>query len=206
MSQSFSVDDFRSSFKTGIASPTKFAFRFSGTPPCLQTSGTLFNDLSMHVHRCALPDQSIVTANWQVHGGGPVVKYPYENSTQDITLEIVSSADHWEKQLFALWQKKIINYGILSKGSDFLVGYYKDYVVNAEIDVFTQQGNLSHTIIIENAWPIQIAPVEMSWDSQNQYINLLVTLTFAYWSYKEENLITSTPINKLYTSSGSITI
>ena len=182
----FSVTTFRNSFKEGLSSPTKFAFRFAGSPPCLQGSGQFFNDITMHVHRCNLPDQAILTNNWQVHGGGIPVKYPFENSTQDVQLEIICSSDHWEKRLFTLWQKSVINYSILAKNPTFLIGYYDDYVVNAEIDVFNQYGDVSHTIILESAWPSQVAPVDMNWSAVNQPVLLSVSISYAYWSYKDE--------------------
>ena len=125
MPLNFSVSNFRGSFAgIGLTDSSLFEFKFLTMPKCLQKNyqATLMDDLSVHTMKSQLPELAIQSNS--VSYNGPQIKHASENSTNDMTIEVVSSGNLWERKLFAAWQNGVINYGIPSQdGSTFLVDF-----------------------------------------------------------------------------------
>ncbi len=182
----FQVDDFRSSFSAGIAIPSKFRFKFMSAPPCLKGNqyAARIQELTMHIKKAQLPDQNIQTNPWALPGAGDPSKYPYENQAGDMNIEIISSGDFWERMFFTSWQNYIINYGISANNVDFLVGYYNDFIVNAEIEVYNIIGDIVYTVQLDGVWPVNLGIVDMDWSTKDTHLVFYVTLNYSHWSVK----------------------
>lgn len=182
----FSVNSFRSSFtdKTnGLAKPTLFTFEFTKPPKCLVDRTQDVNNLIIHTKRAQLPDMSIST--YQHTYNGIPSKYPAENSTSDITIEVITSGNMWERTFFTDWQNKVIDYSTLSNNPSFNIGYYNEYTTNAELTVYDTFHKKTKTYLFEGVWPTQVGIVDMDWSSKDQMMLFFVTLTYSYWSIKK---------------------
>lgn len=194
----FSVDAFRASFADGIASPALFRFRLVGLPVFMQGLGVNQNVISllpMRVRRSVLPDLALQT-NPVSYYGVPS-KFPYENSTGNLNLEVISSGNLWEREFFTAWQNYIIDYGTPNQNPTFDVAYYNDYVTSAELDVFNSEGEVVTTFLFSEVYPMTLTAVDMDWGSKDQPLIFSVELAYSYWSIKNsKSSISSTTKEK----------
>lgn len=181
----FSVNKFRESFVNGVADTSLFEFKLIGLPKSLfkDWDSKVLSELVIHTRHAQFPDMSIQTNPFS-YAGIPS-KYPYENAVGDMNTEVMCSGNYWERRFFADWQNSIIDYGNPSvHGSTFLVGYHRDYVTNAQIDLYDSSGKIIQTVELWDVWPIQVSPMDLDWTSNNIVPSFFVTFTYSYWSIK----------------------
>ena len=172
----FSVQTFRSTFKSGLAKPTFFTFSIVGGP--LATSEQ--SALVFHTISASIPDLSIQTFQHSYYG--VPINRPWENSTNDLELEIICSGDMWERTFFDDWQRKIINYDTLSGSPTFNVSYYNDYVAQGSLEIYDSQQNIKKIYKFQDIWPSDITATAVDWSSTNQIMTFNVTLSYSYWT------------------------
>jgi len=178
----FSVDSFRASFADGIASPALFRFRISGVPKCMQgiVNKDVLATIPMRVRKAQVPDMALQTN--QVTYYGVPSKYPYENSTSDMNLEVISSGNYWEREFFTAWQNYIIDYGTSDQSPTFDIAYYDDYVAIAELDLYNEDGELVMTYRFEGVYPKTLTIVDVDWTSKDTAIYFSLEFSYSYWS------------------------
>ena len=52
------------------------------------------------------------------------------------------------------------------------------------------EGQLTQTYTMENCWPIDIGPIELAWDNDQQIEEFTVTWAFDYWNVVDDVVIT----------------
>ncbi len=201
----FSPDSFRSSFADGIGSTSYFQLNLTGLPPFMQgkVNTDVLRTLPMHIKKAQLPDMNIQT-NAVNFGGAPPIEYPYENSTGDLSIEIVSSSNLWEREFFTAWQNYIIDYGVKGKNPTFTVAYYNDYVTDIELDYYSEEGEKTTVFTFENVWPKTMTAVDLDWATKD-VLTFTVELSYSRWSIKEStNRISQTVHEKTSLMGGVI--
>lgn len=167
----FSITEFKSNLK--IVRPNLFYAEVVNGP-------TTFK------YRCEsteLPGRTVATSDDQA--AGPTRKFAYEITYNDINMQIVASEDMRERFFFEAWMDGIVNpaNSILNiSNSGGLVRYYDDYARGRQINIY-QLNDLGATIIgykLHNAFPIQIAPMGVSWEEQNTYQRFAITISYRY--------------------------
>lgn len=189
----FSVDSFRSSFADGLASPALFSFRLTTIPTFMKdvVSQDVLRTMPMRVRKAQIPDMALQT-NPVSYYGVPS-KYPYENSTSDMNLEVISSGNLWEREFFSTWQNYIIDYGTSDKNPTFDVAYYDDFVAIAELDIFNEDGDLVMTYKFEGVYPKTLTLVDVDWTSKDSVMYFSLELSYSYWSilYSKSSISTT---------------
>lgn len=180
----FSVDSFRSSFSDGLASPAYFQFRITGFPPFMEgkVNKDVLRLLPMRIRRAQMPDMALQT-NPHTYNGIPT-RFPYENSTGTLNLEIISSGNLWEREFFSAWQRYIIDYGTKDQNPTFSIAYYKDFITQAELDVYNDQGDIVSTFLFDGIWPMTMTMVDMDWMAKDTTMVFSIEISYAYWSVK----------------------
>lgn len=185
---SFSVEKFKSSFaKNGLATPTLFKCYISPVESLLEKyGGSVKEDLSIHIKKAQLPDLSLQTFQHS-HNGIPT-KYPYENQTGDLGIEVIASNNFWERNFFNDWQKLAISYGIPSPTSNnvgqsatFNVGYYDDFVSEVVIETFDTSRQIKQKVKFAGVYPLSVGIVDLDWQSKDMPVIFYVTLSYSYW-------------------------
>lgn len=178
----FSVDAFRASFADGIGSPAYFQFKLKALPPFMQgkVNDDVLRKLPMRMRRSAIPDMALQTH--PITYNGVPSKVAYENSTGDLNIEVVSSGNLWEREFFTAWQNYIVDYSTPDKNPTFDVAYYNDYVTEAELDIYNDEGEKVTTILFNGVYPLSMTMVDMDWTSKDQLLVFSLVLTYAYWS------------------------
>ena len=191
MAKSFNVSDFKASFKSvsELAEWSLFDFRFKALPKCLigKYDQTHLSGLTMHTHKVKVPDMTIGTN--QVQMSPLSIKYPFEKQNTDITIEVISSGNLWERKFFSDWQQGIIKHGVPSGSlsatgnATFDVGYYNDYVTEAQITMYNKIGNTMEGFHIANAWPMSIGELDLDWSHKEEIPTFYVTVSYSSWDY-----------------------
>jgi hypothetical protein len=65
----------------------------------------------------------------------------------------------------------------------FNVGYYDDYRGQIEIRKYDDTGNVTYTCKLIDAWPKQVAPLQVEWENGDQF--LIQSVQFQYWLFTD---------------------
>lgn len=170
----FSVSQFKSNVK--ITRPNLFFVEI--TVP----SGISYA-LSNFQFRCEateLPGRTVATSDSSSYG--PTTKYAYDVTYNDINLQIIASEDMAERKMFETWIDNIVTPsagGVGTRGG--LIKYYDNYASGElRIHQLKDDGNKIATYTLYNAYPIQLSPMNLSWEDTNTYQRFSVTMTYRY--------------------------
>jgi hypothetical protein len=56
------------------------------------------------------------------------------------------------------------------------------YRTRATVEQFNKSGSVVRRYFIENCWPVNISPIELSWENEAQIEEFTVTWAFDYWN------------------------
>lgn len=166
---SFSLSDFKTRIG-GIVRPNLWYAEII-TPTAIEMP-----DFSFRCEASTLPGKTIATVDDV--GSGPALKLPYDINFNDIELTIICSDDMAERKAFEDWTDRIVD--ITGR-----VGYHDDYAKNKMLHL-TQMNEKGKKLIkytFFHVFPIQISPMNLSWEETNTYQRFTVTLSYRYHIY-----------------------
>jgi len=166
----FNVNDFKARIGGRLASPANFRVLFSGAI----LKGGSDRMLALLCNSTQLPGRSLDTNEYTTHG--PIRKYPYQNVYDDVTFSFYCEESMGVSELFHEWHSFICDNNTTNEFS-----YYEDYVSDMIIEQFDAAGNITRSVKLIDAYPVMVSPLDLSWSSQNEFLNLQVTFTFKYW-------------------------
>jgi len=179
----FNVNNLTSSInKSGVAKTSHFEVQITG-PGSVDEE----RDIMTRADSCELPGRSLMTAEHKFDNYGPMNKVPYGGQVYtDSNITFILSEDMREKEYFEFWQDKMVGTGAFNTGvgtgkSDFNTQYFENYVSTINIRQYGSAGQLRSIHTLNEAYPISIAPVAMSW-SEDDVARLSVS--FAYRNYR----------------------
>lgn len=177
----FNVNNILASInKTGVAKASHFEVQVTGAG-----DAGLENSMMARVDTVDLPGRSLMTAEHKFTNYGPLNKVPYGGQTYgDTTMSIILSEDMREKEYFEVWQNSIVNTGAFDLGtvpqnalSKFNTKYFDDYLGTVTIRQYGSAGDLRSIYTLNEAYPIIINPISMSW-ADDSLAKLSVTIAY----------------------------
>lgn len=132
------------------------------------------NYLPQYVESVTLPGRSFATSDIKF-GTGFTQKRPYNTIFEDVTMVIRIDKDMFIKEWFDGWTNLIHN-----KGTGYM-SYMDEYKSQIEINVYDRANRKVHTCILIDAYPINIASLDMNHASQNEIAKLSVTFAYKTW-------------------------
>jgi hypothetical protein len=124
----------------------------------------------------------------------PVVRVPSFNPLQ---LTIIADAQGETRSVFEQWMALVGDYnfqnpvaqypspsGTYSPGS---VGYPDDYITQFYVSTFDDAGNEVTRHIFDRAFPIELAPVQLSWEEASEVMTFEVTIKYSVWYQTTNN-------------------
>ena len=168
--------------KNGVAKSSHFEVQITGPGATGEE-----NDLMLRADSCELLGRTISTSEYRVYG--PIRKIAYASTYTDTSIGFLCSADLREKRYFEEWQDIIMNHratkGMSAKQTRgrYEVGYYENYVRTIEIRQYDESGTKQSAHFLDEAYPIGIAPITMTWAGE-ELIRLQVT--FAFHDYRAD--------------------
>jgi hypothetical protein len=131
-----------------------------------------------------MPGRTVATSDEQSYG--PSIKHAYETTYSDINLQIIASADMRERAFFEIWVENIVNNtnfdasgGYSGKGG--LSKYYDEYA-KGQVRLYQLDDRRTQLAryTLYNAFPIQISPMNLTWEETNTYQRFAVTMTYRF--------------------------
>jgi hypothetical protein len=166
-----SINDFKSSFSGDLARTNRFDVEIP-VPltliPYLKTSKTLN-------YRCEvanLPGRTFATTEQKTYG--PIEKFPYLSTYNDIDLTFIVDDDMSQKFLFDGW----LNY--INPNYNYNLRYKENYATTLTINQYDVSNEKTYTVSLFDAFPISMNQLDLDWNGEG-YHKLSVTFAYTYW-------------------------
>ena len=171
----YNVDNFSAQIaKKGIASPNKFAVKFTRVPS-IALGKDKHSDLNLMCESVALAGRSVQSLLDRQYGLNREVAYNGPTYTP-VTLAFLCSANYVEKRIFDRWNNMVVD---ISKGYD--VAYYNSYIGEMQVIALDIKGNAAFTMIYKECWPKTISAIELNHSTVNTPVRITVEMQYAYW-------------------------
>ena len=169
----FGIDEFKAEVnrRRGIAKASNFRM--------LITGGVLKNSsaraLALLLNSAQIPGRTLQTIDVSTHG--PVRKQPYGMSLyDDLAVNVYCTNENlFPRDLFQEWQE------IIANSQNHNVNYFDQYTCRIELESYDEEGQVNFTCRFEDAYPIFVSPLNVSWGSPNEVLNLGVTFADRKW-------------------------
>lgn len=178
---SFSISDFTANLSLGgVANASNFKVII--TPPSTLSIG----ELSMRCEQVDFPGRNL---DFVQTGGFTGMDYKVAmaaSSSPEINISIILSSDFREKVDILKWQDKIVGpyrNGQIT-GNMFNIGYYDDYKGKVSILQYSDDGEVSYTCDLIDAYPASVGNVTGNWQDGNVIHKLPVTFIYRYFTDK----------------------
>jgi len=205
----FTIDKFRYNFDSG-ARPNRYTVDFYCPPLGIAMEG-------LRCTNASLPGRQLEAQDFSEYG--PVRKLPYNITMdgQEVTFEFVCDSAFADRFVIEAWQSAIYQGGgniqaKLSEEDGAIDSYYKsdrmgssikptfayydEYVGEVVIKQITRSNENALVYRIHEAYPLAFAPMELSYDSDNQLMKFQCTFAFRTWDSEYGNPNPVTGINK----------
>ena len=171
----YNVDNFSAQIaKKGIASPNKFAVKFTRVPS-IALGSDKYSDLNLMCESVALAGRSVQSLLDRQYGLNREVAYNGPTYTP-VTLAFLCTANYVEKRIFDRWNNMIVD---ISKGYD--VAYYNSYIGEMQVIALDVKGKAAFTMIYKECWPKTVSAIELNHSTQNTPVRITVEMQYAYW-------------------------
>lgn len=178
--QAFSISSFREQIGA-VARPNLWYCKlFVATSDVAAARGQL-DTLTFRCEKAEIPGRTIATLDDT--GSGPALKMPYEVNYNDMEITIICSTDMTERDYFEEWMNKIVYPGKNARAG--LVNYYSNFAKGNSLELaqLGDQGEALITYVLYDVYPIQISPMNLSWEENNTYQRFNVTLNYRYYRH-----------------------
>lgn len=189
----FGIKYFLSKVKRGFAKPSRYRMEFRlpiGVQSGLTLGGINLNSVAgviqnnNHIlngnktidvmcHTAQLPSKRLLTTGY--NNLLLPKQLPYFVEYDEITFTFYCDTEYSVRDYFDIWFDTVFN--THSK----TVNYYNEYVSNINIYTLDTEGNINYGVVLEEAYPIAINEVELSYASQNEIQEISVTFAYKKW-------------------------
>jgi hypothetical protein len=167
------LTDFRSSFRSELARPSRFDVTIP-VPPALGVYITSARGLSLRCESTSIPGKTYETVDKKM-GSAPVEKFPYHVNYNEVTMNFIVSGDMNEKIFFDAWME------LINPTTDYNFQYKQNYAVDITINQYNNHNELTYASLLEEAYPVGVNQLDVDWSSDG-YHKLAVTFIYKQWS------------------------
>ena len=155
------------------------------------------NDIQFRTQRFSLQGIDIKTANVRRYGVGPIQKYALTSEFNEFTFSVLCDRNseiwnfwyEWSKIVFnASGNSNTNNPNGINTFSKYYAHFREEYATPTQVELYTQDGELSMTYIFEQSFPVAVSGINLDWKETNQMITLNIAM--AYKEHRIENLST----------------
>ena len=142
-------------------------------------------NMSYKVKQVTLPGKSLGTID--ARRFGPVFKVANDMIVDTVAMTLMLSPDYREHQYFEGWISAVAGYDKAvteEKRQRYTLSYYTSYISKVMIIPLDRNfESVAPVVILEEAYPTNVGPVELSWGSDGQIAECNVTWSFRDWHY-----------------------
>ena len=147
--------------------------------------------LSYKSKQVSLPGKSLGTMDGKRFG--PVFKVANDLIVDTTTMIFMCGEDYAEHRFFDGWLSAII--GQVKHGTGhsmksprkhrqvYTMSYYEDYIGQVHIIPLDRQGGAIANVVLMEAYPSNVGPIEYTWGSDSEIAQFTVTWTFRDWNH-----------------------
>lgn len=185
---SFNSNQFRNAFKQGFAKPNLFRVQILGisasdlstplTPErdaFASVSAIAMNNLEFSCYECELPGKLIGSTTYKDYG--VPVEVPYGGIYSPVNMNFYVSSDMIQKEFFTAWHEYIVSNNLSSD-----VAYYDDITATVIITQMNEEGEDVFRCVLHEAYPKNVAQMNLSWDTRNDVHKMSVEMTYRHWT------------------------
>lgn len=199
----FNVNELSSEIaRNGIMKTNKFIVQFS-MPLSMRNTTEYSNlaDTNNHLHlyceSAVMPGAAVLLEEVRRYGYGVNEKKPFAPIFSDINLTFRGDAKGRVWNFLNTWMRTAVNFesrsgmrtsnGPLPGMYPYELGYKYDpdnsegYAIGMAVNLFDDAGDLTMRMVMNEAYPIYIGDVSLSWASHSDYMRIPVTFTFMDW-------------------------
>jgi hypothetical protein len=167
------IDQFRASFSTDLARPSRFDVNIP-IPVALGFNITTGRSLNMRCEAAQLPGRTIETTTKKL-GSAPIEKFPIHTNYNEITLDFIVSDNMNEKIFFDAWME------LINPTTDFNMQYKNNYAVDILINQYDVTNKLTYSANMIEAFPIDVNQMDLNWSSVDSVHKLSVVFAYKQW-------------------------
>jgi len=189
---SFNVSEFTSKIneRNGYARTNKFEINIPVPTIIPKIGGEIARDLKFYCSDAVLPGYQIMTGNVRRHTYGTNEVRPFSPNFQQVQLVFNVDGDFDTWNYFNDWMQTIIphdganmdNNSEFSVGKPYEIAYKKDYAVDMNIKVMSEDGFQIKEVFLREAFPSNVNLIQLSWADQNQISQFTVFIEYLDWS------------------------
>lgn len=125
-------------------------------------------------------------------GVGPIETFPFTSIFGSLDLTFLGDGRGYIMTLFHAWMQNIVSYqapvnGGLNQSEYYFVGYRQEYLSTIELVVYNTTSDKILVYKFYEAYPVSLAPVEMSWAHQNKIMPIQCKFNYTNWSSRIES-------------------
>ena len=165
------INDFKSSFTKDLARTNRFDVNIP-IPLTLIPYISSAKSLTYRCENAQLPGRTFATTEQKTYG--PVEKFPYQTTFNDIDLTFIIEDDMNQKVFFDAW----LNYINPQYNNNFR--YKSDFSTVITVNQYDVTGKLSYSVDLVDAYPISMNQLDLSWGDDG-YHKLSVSFAYTYW-------------------------
>jgi len=166
-----SINEFKSSFRGDLARPNKFDVNVN-IPLVLIPYVSGARSLVYRCENAQLPGRTFATTEQKTYG--PIEKFPYLTTYNDIDLTFIVDDDMQQKILFDAW----LNF--INPLYNNHIRYKQEYATILTSNQYDVTNKLTYSITLYDAYPVSINQMDLDW-SGDGYHKLNVTFAYTYW-------------------------
>ena len=166
-----SISEFKSSFSRDVARTNRFDVNIN-IPFVMLPYISSARSLNYRCENANLPGRTLATTEQKTYG--PIEKYPYLSTYNDMDLTFIVDDDMSQKLFFDGWLNYInpqYNNNIRFKG---------DYATIITINQYDVTNTLSYSVNLYDAYPISMNQLDLDWAGDGHH-KLVVTFAYTYW-------------------------
>jgi hypothetical protein len=166
-----SISEFKSSFSRDVARTNRFDVNIN-IPFVMLPYISSARSLNYRCENANLPGRTLATTEQKTYG--PIEKYPYLSTYNDMDLTFIVDDDMSQKLFFDGWLNYInpqYNNNIRFKG---------DYATIITINQYNVTNTLSYSVNLYDAYPISMNQLDLDWAGDGHH-KLVVTFAYTYW-------------------------
>lgn len=198
-SKGFDIDQFTSEaiHQTDIQSPSLFLVEFAVTPLLLQAFAKASNSrytlnssrLSLFCMSTSLPSIFIMTDDQtRRYGYGPIHKTATGAGFIDQQFIFIADGYGIIHRFISEWMKGATHFGspngMNHVSTPYVMSYPSYYYTDIAITTFTRSGAANKRIVLQKAYPLSMAEVNLNWAERDGFVHIPTMFTFFDW-YEE---------------------
>lgn len=151
-----------------LARTFRYQVRFLGIAQ--RVKGVVSTDLGITCEQVEFPGRNLEISEPNIYG--PSWKMPYGTAYPEISMTFICDSKLKQRTIFDQWMD------LINPKTTYDFRYKTDYVIRIEIIQYDELSNATWGIILNEAFPTSVQPLNASWADSNEFQKVQVSMAF----------------------------